>query len=733
MRPSIRNISLATRLALVALVVTLVSLAVTATVGLVRGSELADDIVDERLTALSASRAASIDLYLTSVRRELSGVAASPSTAQTIGELTDALFELADEEVSAETSENVTDYYLSTVVPSLEAVRGPGQASVASLVPTGTPALLLQDAYTIQEPTEEGTVVSPELVLDPGDGSTYSSLHAEVHRTWSSIALRSGLDDVYLIEPTTESIVYSYRKRIEFGTSLDLGPHSGSALARAVDLASQGRDEQPRLTTMNRYAPAIDQPTMFIVSTVVDGGQIVGYVAYAISYERFDEILAGADPWSAFGVSGDAYLVDGSATMITTTRSLTDDRVAFREDSKEPGPGQLTDADRQRIAETGTTALVQTVPTDLVVDASEDATITDTTNFRGESVRSVTTRLPIEGVSWTLFVEAATAELDTTIEDYARDMLIAVALFVVAITFVAVRWSNRLVAPIRVISTRLRRARSIGDANADPIAALREQLPDLGPDAPSLPDGPPSPDDADVDPGPDEFVDLGQTVDEMLERLQERRAAVAERSRERTALLQQFLPAAIARRSEEADSEVLDHVRQASVAVLVVDGLGSMVGEDSEQQVRDLLGELVDEIDAIAADSGVERVKLSGSTYFAVCGAGRPLLDHAPRTVGFALRVRDAVDEMTDGRLTVRAGVAEGSVSVGLAERAAMIYDVWGDTATLAEELSGAAPTGTVLVSDVVAAHLSDEFVSAGGDDDGRLVVTGRIGEGVAT
>ena len=47
----------------------------------------------------------------------------------------------------------------------------------------------------------------------------------------------------------------------------------------------------------------------------------------------------------------------------------------------------------------------------------------------------------------------------------------------------------------------------------------------------------------------------------------------------------------------------------------------------------------------------------------------------------------------------------------------------------VAEELAGEAPSDTVLVSDVVASHLPEVFVTAGDAGEGRSVVTGRVAE----
>jgi class 3 adenylate cyclase len=183
----------------------------------------------------------------------------------------------------------------------------------------------------------------------------------------------------------------------------------------------------------------------------------------------------------------------------------------------------------------------------------------------------------------------------------------------------------------------------------------------------------------------------------------------------------------VARRREEGDGQALDHVRNASVTLLVLDGIGTLVGELDDQHVRDLLAEIVDEVDALAADLGLERVKATGTTYYAVCGVSRPLLDHAPRSVTFALGARDLVRELSGGRLTMRAGIHSGPLTVGLTTRGALVYDVWGATVNEADRLARSAPTEGVMVSGSVREQLPAEFVVAGGTSEASGVVTDRV------
>jgi class 3 adenylate cyclase len=218
----------------------------------------------------------------------------------------------------------------------------------------------------------------------------------------------------------------------------------------------------------------------------------------------------------------------------------------------------------------------------------------------------------------------------------------------------------------------------------------------------------------------------------MLERLNERRTEIATRSAERARLVAEFLPAAAAKRSGDGD-DVLEHARNASATVLVLGGIGGLVEGMAETEVRDILAEFVDQLDELTVEFGLERVKIAGSSYYAVCGVSRPLLDHAPRSVGFALAAAEVIADLAaehDAPLVLRAGVDSGAMSVGLTARDGLVYDVWGMAVTGAADLARHAPDGTVAVSAVVREQLPREFVLVDDGVDGpSSVVTGRVSE----
>lgn len=708
-RRLLSNMSVATRLSLVALLVTLLSLAVTAVVGLQRGSQLADEITRDRLQSAAAARSSTVDVYLGSLARDVGALATGPVTADLITSMGDAYDALSNDPPTSAETDALTEYYLAEVVPALAAVRGDLTAA-GQLIPRQPAAIKLQGLYTVPDEPEEGEPpITPSLVVDPGDGSDYSAIHADMHPVYAGMAARAGYDDLFLIDARGQTIVYSVQKRTDFATSLEVGPLSGSSLSSLIDRVAADPDGPAAMIDFAPYAPVGDEPRLFIADAVRGpDGEVVGYLAIAQSIEPFDLIMSGKGEWQGFGETGDAYLVGPDGTLRTTARAYVDFPAAFTRAPDEPVPGDLTPAQRRRIARTGTTALVQPIDQASIDEAADADDVIETTNYRGVEVVAATWPVIVGDLGWTTVVEVAVGEIDRPIEDYARNMLFAIALFVVVVTFVAVRWSERIIAPIRAIASRLRAARS-GSATTDVEAVL-----------------PPK--------SPTEYVDLATNIDLMLERLVERRAAVDQRAAERAEIVAEFLPAAAAQRTAIGD-DVLDHVPSATVAALMIGGIGELVRESDEQEVRDLLAVLVDELDDLAAEYGLERAKIAGTTYYAVCGVGRPYLDHAPRTVSFALAAVDLVRDLGSEHgvdVVLRTGVDSGHISVGVSGRGGLVYDAWGEAVSRATELGRMSAGGAVVVSEAVRRQLPDDFAFAGSDSgEGIAIVTGRVGRPV--
>jgi len=684
------------RLSLVTLLVALISLVITSAVGLQRGSELADDVLRDRLSAIGASRASEVERYIASLQRASVSQAISPSTADAIEQFDQAYEELQADDPSTDDQSAVDDYYRDVVAPQLEDLRA-RPVSGANLLPREPASVHLQANYVV--PSDGGP-----LIVDAGDGSSWSEVHSLLHPSFSEFVVQMRVDDLYLIEPENNVIVYTAAKDIDFSTSLLTGPHSGSALAALINSFPQ--NPEPGIATIidySRYSAAGDAPTAFIASPVISDGGLAGYVALRIGSEQLSSITTTDGSWRSLGDTGETYLVGDDGLMRSDARSFVEDRAAYlavASDAQTANDDQLRSIERL-----GTTTLFQPANDDDAEATLRSGTrLADTTNYLGASVLSSQRALDIDGLDWVLFAELERQEVDQPIEDYVRNLLIAIALFIVAITFLTVRWVDRLLFPLRIISTRLRGVRRGGDT-------------DVGATSAALPDTSPS-----------EFVDLAADIDTMLATLAAHNRAAEERASERRSLLRRVLPAQVIKRAEAGERDVLDQVANATVAVVVIRGLGALMREGSTDEARDLLDDFICEADALAKKHGLDRIRLTGDAYIAACGTVRPHLDHGQRAAAFALEMRELVDDLSDGNdmIQIGGGLDSGPVTIGLTGGSRLVYDSWGPTIRNATDLARRAAPGEVLVSGATRSLLPSRFRTedTSGDDTSAAILS---------
>jgi len=696
-----RNTSAATRLSLTVLLVALVSLVITSIVGLTRGSELADDVLDERLVAIGASRADEVERYIASLQRSTVGQAISPSTADAIRQFASAYEELQVDNPVTDDLQAVDEFYSDVVAPRLTEVRG-RPVSAAGLVPRAPAAIHLQANYVVPGDSAD----DQGLIADAGDGSRWSEVHSSLHQSIEQFVLRTGVDDLYLIEPNNNVVVYSTAKDIDFATSLLTGPQSGSALAALIN--SFPRDPEGGVAAIadyTRYTAAGDEPSLFVASPVVTDGDLVGYVVLRIGTEQLTSLTTDDGSWEELGDTGETYLVAADDLMRSDARGFIEDETAYL--AEVSAEQTATEGQIRSMRQLGTTTLFQPVDDDDVDAAlAGEPRLVETTNYLGADVVSSQRALDIDGLDWAIFADVNRREIEQPVEDFARNLLIAIAVFIVAITFLAVRWSDRTLKPLRIISTRLRTVRRGGDAEA-------------GESSEALPANSPA-----------ELVDLAADIETMLATLEARNAAAEERTSERRALLRRILPPQVVRRAEAGERDVLDQVGHATVAVVVLRGLGALMLAGSGDDARSLLDEFVEEADVLANKHGLDRIRLTGDAYFAACGTTRPHLDHAQRAAAFVLDIRQLIDDLAEGNpvIALSAGLDSGPVTVGLTGGSRLVYDSWGPTVRTAAALARRAASGEILASAATRALLPSSFAidDQAGADGTVAVVTGR-------
>ena len=190
------------------------------------------------------------------------------------------------------------------------------------------------------------------------------------------------------------------------------------------------------------------------------------------------------------------------------------------------------------------------------------------------------------------------------------------------------------------------------------------------------------------------------------------RCADEERARSE-GLLRNILPEAVAERLKESPGRVAEGFTEVTVLFADIVDFSGLSSRLSPEALVDLLDGVFTDLDAIAAELGIEKIKTMGDAYMAVSGLPERVPDHAERMAEMAL----AIVERVDGRRIVagepvrfRIGIAIGPVVAGVIGRAKFVYDLWGTPVTVASRMQALGEPGRVHASEFVQRRLRHAY-----------------------
>lgn len=692
-RLSAARTSTATRLAASVVAISLLSLVAATIVGVTTGEDLADDLNEERLRATVESAAWDVAAELRGFERMTQSLAASLQAAAAVEAFDDAFSELSStvdaEDYTEEFDELVTAYREDYIEPLRESGRDVQFRDVVGASPV---AAYLQYEYAI----DLGSVLRPSTIDDADDGSEWSEVHRRVHPVYRDVTTRLDLVDLYLVSPSGR-VLYSVNKRPDLGTNLRTGPFSGSVLANTYRRVVDNPDE-PNATSDLRFYDAVPDDAIGVIgSPIIDDG-LVGVLLISYRASTLTDLVTADQTWEAAGLpdTGDVFVAGGTdGTTRTDPRAFLETPTEYLDAAE--AAGRLTPDERTRIEALGTTVLTQTV-VDGTIEAGQvdDPTMRETTNITGAPVLSVAVPVDNDSVSWFVVAEVDAQVAGGGLDDFQELLIVGAAIFVVVLAFLAVTWANGIIRPVRYISDRIsRQGRAEGAIEVPPQT-------------------------------PVEIQQLASQLAVMKQSLTDQHEQIATARTERLGLLRSMLPPSVAERVAAGDVRSLEQAPAASVVVIVVLGLADLVRSASNTVDHETVDHLLTELDDLAAVHGLDRIKVVGDAYFAACGHDRPYIDHAPRSVAFALDALDAIDEFdTHASLSLAIGIHSGPVTTGMAGGASLVYDVWGITVGTAHVLARQARGGQIRVTDASRSLLPDSYVAqpVDGDSDEFLVI----------
>jgi class 3 adenylate cyclase len=676
----IRRLSLKSQLLILLLGVGICGVAVSAFVALTTGVRVREREVYSQLSSLRDAKATRIQEYFGRVRAHLDTLGEDEMIVRAMQEFGAAYQALASQPLTPSMQAALTSYYTDQVLPAL-ASTSDGRPELEAYFPVLPQARILQSRYLAKD---SGPA--------PGVAADYARVHDRLDPVLARLANAMGYRDLLLISPEG-NIVYSVARRPDFGTSLTIGPYAETSIARVFAAARQHKDRgQVELADFTVYPPSGNAPSAFLGVPLLEGAQLLGVLAVELSIDRVNDAMTGHRGWEreGLGETGEAYLVGDDFLLRSDSRFLLQDKSAFLEQIRANGvPAPVVG----RIDRHGTSVLLQPVHTEAAKAAIAGVTGTgEFMDYRGVRVLSAYRPAGIPGVGWGLVAKRDFDDAMAPVITFQGQVALFGSGFVVVVTMLSLWLASRFVRPI--------------DALLDGVRQIGEGREDVHVD----------------DEAGDEIGRLARAFNQMVQRLRQDKEEIRTKNLENETLLLNVLPAPVAQRLKSGEERIADAIPNVTVLFADLVGFGDYSRSTNAEEVVGLLNEIVSAFDEAAERHGVERVKTIGSVYMAVSGLSVPRIDHPHRMLAFACELTGILRRINQRhglQLGISSGINCGPAIAGVVGRQRFIYDLWGDTVTLAGRMERASGLGGIRVTQAVKDAVGDLYpFEPGGEFD---------------
>ncbi|MFN6107766.1 MAG: adenylate/guanylate cyclase domain-containing protein [Planctomycetaceae bacterium] len=606
-------------------------------------------------------------------RRQVVTLSSAPGCITALDQFTEAFHALkqsADVRLSEEEESGLINFYQEVFLPRL-AAQSETPPVDETLIPQERETRFLQYHYIAKFPGlkyPEEKMKTEKANLD----QPYDQVHARFHENLSAFASSFGFEDLMLMD-LEGNLVYTAAKTVEFGTNLVNGPYADTHLGELFRATRRLRERDAyRFADFERFIPTLNQPAAFIASPVYSENRMAGVLILQFPIDELSRILTGNYEWQreGLGESGEVYVVGKDRLLRTRTRFFIEaTRRAEQEQTTQPvddflaelrGSG-VAEQVLKRIKRQGNALLALPVETLGVTRALAGQEGTDRyLDYRGQSVVGSYAPLDFEETRWAILAEMDEEEAFAPVWDFTRKVMTMSAAIAVAIPLLGLLLSNLFLAPVRSLTAA---AQSISRGEMGTLATVSTR---------------------------DEFRELADAFNEMSAGLKDKTEELELKVRENEELLLNILPAPAAAKLRGGDAAATQNFGDVTVLFAEIQGLTEYSATHGEEKGLTLLHDLVVAFDDAAEQIGVEKVKTSGATYLAVCGLSVQRPDHTSRVVDFAqelVRIVERVNRDRGSMLRLQVGINAGPVTGGVVGRNKFIYDLWGETVSVARRL----------------------------------------------
>ena len=666
------RVSIQSKLMVMLLLCSIISVAVIVVIGAISGRNALRITAIDRLVELRESQKRAVEALFADLTNSLIVYSRGDTAVAAMAAFTAGFDQLADAAINPAQQQAIISYYNNELVEPTDR-RTRDKLDVNSVLPTTNAQKYLQAYYTAPFKSASDAM----KLDDAGDGGAWSTANARFNNYFRDIVTHFEYRDALLLD-LRGNVVYSVDKGPDLGTNILTGPYRESNLRHAYEKAlGANAVDFVWITDFQPYQPQLDAPTAWLVSPVGTGGKIEGVLALPLPSSKINQIMTADKHWVAagMGTTTETYLAGPDGLMRSDSRVFLEDPKEYKHEAVAAGtpPDVVNEAIRL-----GTTVLVQPVETAGLRAAQRGQTgALFATDYLGNRQLEAYAPLnvPDSDLHWSILATRDNSEALARIESFTKTLVIATTAIIFVICVAAMVLAQIFLRPIRRLEAGTRRI-SGGDYDVSIPVTSR-----------------------------DEIGDLTAAFNEMSRNLQIKEELLNEQRRENDRVLLSLMPEPVMQRYREGEQTIAQEHQDVSVIFADIVGFDEISRDLAGDELVGIVDELVRQFDSAAGNLGVERIRTLHNGYLASCGLTTPRLDNVHRTVDFALemqRIIDRFNSQTGHDLGLRVGITTGKVVSGLVGRSSTIYDMWGAAVSLAYQMhSGSTQPGIYVTSQV--------------------------------
>jgi methyl-accepting chemotaxis protein len=315
-------------------------------------------------------------------------------------------------------------------------------------------AVALQYLYIVQNPDQDDR----SRFMDAGDGSTYSQLHARIHREVTDVAEHSRFTDLHIADARTGYLVYTTSKEPDIGTNLLEGPLKATGMAEAFRQVRQASERHAAwMSEYEPFYPALGETSSFIATPIYDpaSGDITGVLIGQFPIDDLNQLMTYGGQWREFGLgdSGETYLVGADKVARSVSRFLTEDRDGFLALMKSVGESE-ENFEKMRVQ--GTNVGIQTIDTEGVRRSIRgESGVAVFPDYRNIPVLGYYTPVRFLNITWSLHSEIDEEEAFRSVTQLRNGIVIAGMVSITLLGLIALLSGGRLSSSINVPLSQL--------------------------------------------------------------------------------------------------------------------------------------------------------------------------------------------------------------------------------------------------------------------------------------